>query len=364
MSLSRSSFKRNATKLAGVLLVALVGTVLWLSQPFIDRSAKGSHPVPMQMAQPPLPASKAALLTDFVENRAAGTDVLVVLKDGKVLFEYGPTDVPSNLHSGRKSIVSLLFGIAQENGLVDIEATLGELGIDEAQTPLTDTEKTATVAHLLQARSGVYLPSGAESQQMKDGRPARGQFKPGENHYYNNWDFNVLGTIIEQETELSIGEAIENWLARPLGMEDFHQSHVVYDFDGSGTQHRTYRIHMSARDLARIGCLVQQKGDWNGTQIVPAQWIALTTKHCSEVKARSYDGYGYLWWINSERDVIAADGWGGQYLFIDRNGPLVLVNRQDTGNSRLGYLRFVYPSHRDDPLDVFSIHDIITRKGN
>ena len=175
MRSSRFFSRRNVFKLLSILLVALVVAVLWFSQPFIDRSVKGSNPVPMQVAQPPLPASKEALLVDFVENRAAGTDALVVLKNGQVIFEYGPTDVPSNLHSGRKSILSLLFGIAQEKGLVDVNATLGELGIDEAQTPLTDTEKTATIAHLLQARSGVYLPSGAETQNMKDRRPDRGQ---------------------------------------------------------------------------------------------------------------------------------------------------------------------------------------------
>ncbi len=359
MRLSRLLAKRKAFMLLSVLLIALAGACLWFSQPFIDPSAKGSNPVPMPAPKPPIPASKEALLVDFVENKAAGTDALGVLKNGQVLFEYGPTDVPSNLHSGRKSILSLLYGIAQEKGLVDVDATLSELGIDETHMPLTDTEKTATIAHLLQARSGVYLPSGAETQTMKNGRPERGQYKPGEHHYYNNWDFNVAGAILEQETGLSIGEAIENWLSIPLGMEDFHQSHVIYDMDRSGTQYRTYRIHMSARDLSRIGCLVQQKGIWNEEQIVPAEWIARTTQACSTVETRSYDGYGYLWWLNSERDVIAADGWGGQFLFIDRNGPFVLVSRQDTGNSKLDYVRFVYPSHYDDPLDLFAIHDIL-----
>lgn len=193
------------------LFIVLIVTVTWLSRPFIDRTARGSNPIPLQAA------------------------------------EYGPTDTPSNLHSGRKSVISLLFGIAQAKGLVDMNATLAELGIDEKQTPLTDTEKSATIADLLQARSGVYLTSGAETQNMKDGRPARGQYKPGEHYYYNNWDFNVLGTIFEQEAGLSIGDAIETWLAQPLGMEDFHPSHVIYDLDESATQHRTYRIHMSAR---------------------------------------------------------------------------------------------------------------------
>ncbi|MBI1495560.1 serine hydrolase domain-containing protein [Halocynthiibacter styelae] len=314
----------------------------------------------MQVVASAISSERAALLTDFIRHEAAGTDALIALENGEIIFEYGPTDVPSNLHSGRKSIISLLFGIAQEKGLLDVNSTLGELGIDETQTPLTDVEKTATIAHLLQARSGVYLASGAETQNMKDGRPTRGQYLPGENHYYNNWDFNVLGTIFEQETSLSLGVAIDNWLAQPLGLQDFHSSHVIYDSDTSSTQHRTYRIHMSARDLARIGFLVQQGGAWNGEQVVPTDWISLTTQPFSKLSTRAYDGYGYLWWLNSERDIIAADGWGGQYLHIDRGGPFVLVNRQDTGNSKLGYLMFVYPSHSNDPLDVYKIHDILT----
>lgn len=346
--------------LIAVVLVAVAGSLLWASQPFVDRAAKGATPAPLPATEAALPAAVRDRLAEFIENEAAGTDAFIALKDGRIVFEYGPTDVPTNLHSVRKSVLSVLFGIAQEKGLVDLGASLADLGIDEPATPLTETEKSATVEMLLQARSGVYLASGAEHQAMKDGRPGRGQFAPGEHYYYNNWDFNVLGAIFEQETGLSIGEALDQWLARPLGMEDFHPSHVIYDRDSTATSYRTYRIHMSARDLARIGLLIQRKGVWGGVQIVPANWIELSTSPSSEAPTRAYDGYGYLWWLNSERDVIAADGWGGQYLHIDRNGPYVLVNRQDTGNSRLGYLKFVYPSHADDPLDMYKMHDILS----
>ncbi|MGC1502670.1 MAG: serine hydrolase [Sulfitobacter sp.] len=355
-----SRFNKKILILFILLFATLGATLLWLCVPFIDRSARGSNPVPLQVSDTAISSAQTARLTEFIENEAAGTDALIALKDGKIIFEYGPTDVPSNLHSGRKSIISLLYGIASQKGLVNVQSTLGKLGIDEARTPLTDMEKTATVAHLLQARSGVYLASGAETKEMKDGRPFRGQFAPGENYYYNNWDFNVAGAIFEQQTGLTIGQAIEDWLARPMGMQDFHPSHVVYDSDTTSTEYRTYRIHMSARDLAKLGRLVQQKGDWYGTQIVPADWISLTTRPTSGLRSRAYDGYGYLWWLNSERDIIAADGWGGQYLHVDRNGPFVVVNRQDTGNSKFGYLLFVYPSHSDDPLDVYKIHDILS----
>lgn len=59
-------------------------------------------------------------------------------------------------------------------------------------------------------------------------------------HFYDNTrDFNVAGSIFEQETGLSIGAAIETWLARPSGMQDFHPAHMICDTDASGTDHRT-----------------------------------------------------------------------------------------------------------------------------
>lgn len=347
--------------IGALIFIGTLGAGIWLSRPFVDRTLKGAHATEMPVLSSALSDDTRIRLTEFATQEAIGSGSLVVFKDSTLAYEFGPTDVPSNLHSGRKSILSLLFGIAQDKGLLQVSATLKELEIDEARTPLTETEKTATIAHLLQARSGVYLPSGAETENMQNARPARGSFLSGEHHYYNNWDFNVLGTIFEQETDLTIGQAVDQWLGMPLGLQDFHPDHVIYDLDGTGTQHATYRIHMSARDLARIGAMVQAHGQWGGQQVVSAAWIERSTQYVSDRDTRAYDGYGYLWWLNSASDIIAADGWGGQYMFIDRNGPYVLVSRQDTGNSMLGYVNFVFPSRKnlDDPLDLHKLHDLL-----
>ncbi|MEM6737258.1 MAG: hypothetical protein AAF620_14435 [Bacteroidota bacterium] len=87
--------------------------------------------------------------------------------------------------------MSLLIGIALEKGYLRLEETLGELGIDESKTPLTPQEKTATIRDLLMARSGVYLPAEAETDYAKSNRPKREPYKPGEFHFYNNFDFNI-----------------------------------------------------------------------------------------------------------------------------------------------------------------------------
>ena len=87
---------------------------------------------------------------------ATGVHVLV---DGHTLVDVGDTSRPVRVHSVRKSLISALYGVAYDQGVLVLNATLGEVGIDDTP-PLTSTgEKSATIEDLLTARSGVYLCS-------------------------------------------------------------------------------------------------------------------------------------------------------------------------------------------------------------
>ena len=122
------------------------------------------------------------------------------------------------MHSVRKSIVSVLYGIAIERGLVDQTATLAELGIDD-EPPLTAQERSATIDHILASTSGIYHESVRDDD--ADGHPEPGSHSPGEQFHYNNWGFNAAGGIIEGLIGMTLGEAFQEWIARPIGMQDF-----------------------------------------------------------------------------------------------------------------------------------------------
>jgi len=333
----------------GLLIVFSVTLVIGF-YPFIDRGAAATNPLPLLQAL--LPQRQTDVVVDYIENRAHPIDAFIALGGEKILMEYGETGTPMNLASIRKSVLSLLFGIAWDRGLIELSQTLNVLGIDEKRTPLTPTEKHATIEQLLQSRSGIYLQSGAETVETKDGRPRRGQFAPGKHYFYNNWDFNVLGAIFEKKTGLSIGRALDEWLAVPLGMQDFNRKHVFYDDWGSESGFKTYRIHMSARDLARLGALITQDGMWNGNRVVSSEWLERSTKPYSSVDSPFYDEFGYSWWLNSNLKTIQADGWGGQYLLVDRDHDLTLVTRRDTGNSLFGFLVFSQFKEQGHPVDI------------
>ena len=329
--------------------------------PLVDRDLSLGSGVPLAVGA--LDTDKEAVLSAFLHDRGAAIDAVVVLKEAEIVFSHGPVDTAFNLASVRKSVLSLLFGIAIERGLVDTSATLAELGIDERKTPLTAQEKTATVFHLLQSRSGVYLPADAETADARRTRPIRGAHAPGSVFHYNNWGFNVLGTIFENETGLEIGEAFAEWIATPTGMQDFHPSHIFFDADPGESDYPAYRMFLSARDLARLGAMVAQNGRWRGVQIVPKRWIKESATVWSRVgpplSDAPIDGYGLSWWLDPALGDMVASGWGGQILYIAKSDGLVIAMANDTGNSALGHLWFRWFGARSGGRDLLRILTII-----
>lgn len=293
-------------------------------------------------------------------SKAKFVDAFVAIQKDKEIFSYGETEKLIDLHSVRKPIISLLIGIARDKGLIDLNETLGKLGIREKGVELTETEKSATVRNLLMARSGVYID--ADAQPTMDGdRPERGRYKPGQFYYYNNFDFNVLGTILKLKTGMSYEECLYNWLAVPLEMQEFHIENIVYGtpFSKTKTQHPAYKTWMSARDLAKIGSVISQKGVWKGKRIVSEVWIEESTKpyHVfhEEDKVWPIDAYSYLWSVDTEKGNIWGTGYGGQYLMIDTTNQLVLVQRHFTGNSLLAQGLYLMENSQSSPVDLMQV---------
>jgi CubicO group peptidase (beta-lactamase class C family) len=270
-------------------------------------------------------------------SRRIGTSAVMIVQHGRIVAEWGDIARKSNVHSIRKSLLGALIGIAAEAEQVHLGDTLEVLGIDDDGPSLTASEKLATVADLLKARSGVYHPALYESPEMTASRPARGAHWPGTFWYYNNWDFNALGTIYERRTKQSIFDAFARKIAEPLGMQDYAVTDGQY-VTGESSIHRAYPFRLSTRDLARFGLLYSRNGRWNGRQIVAAQWVVESTRSYSEPWTGL--GYGYLWWtgfgsayaptLNPPKGMYFAWGAYGQYVFVLPNQDLIIVHRVDT----------------------------------
>ncbi len=280
-------------------------------------------------------AAKLKAARDYAKS--IPTAAVMIIVDGRVLAEWGDTAGKYNVHSIRKSFLSALYGISVGERTIRLTDTMLDLGIDDNTPSLTDIEKTATVGDLLKARSGIYHSALYEAATMAAARPARHSYAPGTFWYYNNWDFNALGTIYEKQTGTGIFAAFKTRIAGPIEMEDYWPGDGKY-FTGSDSIHRAYPFRMTARDMARFGLLFLREGNWRGKQIVPKEWVAASTTSYSD--ARANGGYGYMWWVavNGKHlpnvtlpdGAYSARGNGGHYILVVPKFDLVIVHRVNT----------------------------------
>jgi len=282
---------------------------------------------------------KLAAAHEYANADSIHTSAVMIVQGGEVVDEWGDFDKKIDSYSVRKSLLSALYGIYSSEGVIDINETLEQLGIDDSPDPLTKEEKQARIVDLLRARSGVYHSVDFETETMAKDQPARGSHAPGTFWYYNNWDFNVLGTIFEKKTKLKIGDAFYERIAKPIGMEDFRPSDVFY-FGGPQSIHPAYHFEITARDMARFGLLYLRHGRWNGKQVVPEAWVEKSSHASEMVKTNGVDrgGYEYLWWVDyggvhfpeiSLPGIYSARGNGAHYIFVIPTLDMVVVHRTD-----------------------------------
>ena len=265
---------------------------------------------------------------DYFED--IGGDALIAVKGGKVFLSWGDVDEPITNFSIRKSYLGALLGIEYGKGKINLDATLADLRIDDKEG-LTAAEMEASLRDLLTTTSGVYHPGAYESEQQKGARPPRGTFGPGQFFYYNNWDFNVLGHIYQQVADENIFEAFADKIAAPIGMQDFGLQHTRYRYDDV-SQYPAYEFDSTARDDARFGYLFLRKGRWGDQQLVPEQWVEMSTSRQVVTGDYFYYDYGYLWWIDSTTGHYFARGNSGQYVAVLPEQDMVIVFRADPGS--------------------------------
>lgn len=290
-------------------------------------------------------SAKLELAQKYTEGIKTAAVVIVV--DGVILKEWGEVDVKFMTHSVRKSFLSALYGNYVRKGVIDLDKTMENLGIEDVP-PLTEDEKKATIRDCLKARSGIYHTALYESAGMKALKPKRHTEKAGIHWYYNNWDFNVAGTIFEKLTGKKIFETLKEEIADPIQMENFEVEDGWY-VTGEESIHPAYPFKITARDMARFGYLMLKKGNWKGQQIIPKDWVQESTRYHSDATLYGSDGYGYMWWVSRKYNkfshlpnatlpekTYSARGAGGHYILIIPSYNMVIVHRVNTferGNS-------------------------------
>lgn len=291
---------------------------------------------------------------------------MVVIYQGKILFQYGDIREISYLASCRKSILSMLYGPFVENRKIDLNKTIEQLELDDVGG-LLPIEKKATIKDLLTARSGVYHSASNEGD-ASSMAPKRGTVKPGSFWLYNNWDFNIAGYILEKETGKTIYDLIDSILAKPLHMQDWKKDAQYKTGDTSRSKYPAYHMWFSTSDMARIGYLMLRNGKWQLQQVIPANWVKVSTSIVTSnseavLNKTAYFnfGYGYLWWVWDKpsdtgyyEGAYSATGAFGQFITVIPKLDLVIAHKTK------------YEYGRQTPTDVYLqiVDKLITAKLN
>ncbi|MBP7565744.1 MAG: serine hydrolase [Burkholderiaceae bacterium] len=242
---------------------------------------------------------------------------------------------PHDVRSVTKSVVALLWGIAQGEGAVppvdtpvlDLLPALADLR--------SDGREHITVRDLLCMRSGLaWDESGGYSRPGNDARDLlwrgdiarhvlgrRLQAAPGQQFNYNSGLSAVLAQLLEARTGQDLQDYARQKLFAPLGIESWEW--------GRDLRQRTRGdsgLRLRPRDMVRIGRLMLDGGRWQGRQLVPQDWVRAAVTPCVAGAE-----YGYQWWAGRIHVDGRPVGWqgalgnGGQRVFLVPALDLVVV---------------------------------------
>ena len=265
---------------------------------------------------------------------------LVVLHQGGIVHEsyhQGTAEDDRRISwSVAKSFLSALIGILLDEGVI---GSLDDQVTDYAPALKGGAYDGATIRNVLNMASGVvfdedYLDPKSDINrmgrvlalggEMDDFAAALQQtFAPaGAEWKYVSIDTHVLSMVVRGASGRPVAELLSDRVIPPMGLE----AEPYYLTDGVGTAFVLGGLNMITRDYARFGQMYLQDGFWNGRQIVPADWVAVSTVP-SAPTAQGDMGYGLQWWMPADaaEGEYLARGVYGQYIYIDRQRDVVIA---------------------------------------
>lgn len=302
------------------------------------------------------PARVYQLFTQLQHGEHKLHSVLLVKNNQLIIEEYFDgysVDKPHDLRSATKSIMSILLGIAIDKGFIDsIDDPISKYLKSKVPKKNLDKRKDEiTIRHLVTMSTGLECNDWDKKSKGQEDRVYRKKDwiqytldlpmvnDPGAVSTYCSMGVVLLKEIISETSGMTIDEFAEKHLFTPLGITNISWGHTSEkEIIPSGK-----RLNMTPRDMAKIGQLILQNGQWNEEQIVSAKWIEESTT--PKTKITGVD-YGYLWWNLpfKEKDKVfvskTATGNGGQYILVFPDLELVAIFTGGAYNSQEDKLPF------------------------
>jgi CubicO group peptidase (beta-lactamase class C family) len=315
-------------------------------------------------------SSKLNQALDYLRANAggAGTDEMVIVRNGYLIWEGPKAGNVHEIYSCTKTFTSTVLGLL---------VTGGVLGVDDYAVkylPSLDDQypeyANIRLSHLATMTSG-YDGSMGDGWRFYGKNPSKHlecvlayttpgppMFSAGTSFKYHDPPVHLLGYILTKVSGEPLEQVFRKRIANPIGMKHFAWSNYGYRegvlFNNpAGTPGKDQGgVYSSPLDLARYGLLYLNNGNWNGKQILDASFVerATSTQVPADVKTKYFDltgRYGFFWWTNGIKangvrpwpsappKTFAAHGAGRNFIFVIPEWRLVIVRLSPAPGGRV-----------------------------
>lgn len=273
------------------------------------------------------------------------TAALLIIQNGKIKYEnYWLTGGPDEhwfSFSMAKSFISALIGIAIHQKYINSIEDKITFYVPQLKNSAYDNVR---IKDILQMSSGASWNEDYGDPNSDINRSARifaiggsldeftssleKELEPGSFNRYNSTDTQALGMLLREATGASITEYMQKMLWEPIGAEK--NGYWIVDSENMEMAYAGFMA--TARDYAKLGELYRLKGNLNNKQIIPSEWIELSTKpdgpHLLPGDNPLSDfplGYGFQWWIPDNSGDFSAIGVYNQFIYVSPKNNTVIV---------------------------------------
>ena len=329
----------------------------------------GDKPLPREKSDSVDTSSFSECFNEVASHSADELHSLMVLQDGKVIYEqYGTGHGPDELHvmwSASKTFTAAAVGLAVHDGLMSVDDKVVDF-FDASELPQRPGRwlRELTVKDLLIMSSGLTtslndpLHAGRLDEPIKSILTSPLSFRPGEKWEYNSTDSYILSAIVTRVTGQKVVDLVAERLFKPMGIRRYEWSESTegYCFGGWG-------LYLTTESLAKMAQLLLDGGLWNGKRLLDAAWVEeMMSPQIMQYAGRleldpeslraitSEDdwnlGYGYQMWCGRNGSARLDGAWG-QYAVIVPSRRAVMVATAAASNNKTvlnALWQYIYPS--------------------
>jgi CubicO group peptidase (beta-lactamase class C family) len=287
-------------------------------------------------------ASSLANLSATLQEKYPSLRAMVIARGNCVAFEYYGRNIgmetQSPMYSVTKSVLSILVGIAIDEGQLRADERLFEIFPEEFDEFTDPRAREITVHDVLTKTEGFAENIWGEfnTTPREAGKPRlwrwmlnrKVEYPRGTHFRYDDVGSDLLSVVLSRAIEQPAADYAKRKLFKPLDIDNYG-----WLSDSEGHLYGEMGLNITARDMAKIGILYLQHGRWDGKQIVSESYVRESVSAHNGGGPPVNAAYGYQWWVSKTTTGLRAffaAGYKGQLIYVVPEQNLVIAVASDS----------------------------------